>query len=107
MKASNTVKDQPAMFMNSLSANHGGWLYQNGAHNIVEQCKIHDCSNSGMVVRGTGTANNLVLNCDAHFNFDSPVGGDADGFSAKWELGDGNVFRGCRSYNNADDGWDL
>ncbi len=26
-----TVKDQPAMFMNNLSADHGGWEYQNGA----------------------------------------------------------------------------
>lgn len=27
----NTVKDQPAMFMDNLSADHGGWEYQNGA----------------------------------------------------------------------------
>ena len=27
----NTVKDQPAMLMNNLSADHGGWEYQNGA----------------------------------------------------------------------------
>jgi hypothetical protein len=78
-----------------------------GGNNIVEQCRIHDNSNSGMLIRGTGAAKNLVLNCDSYFNFDSPVGGDADGFSAKWEQGDGNVFRGCRSYNNSDDGWDL
>jgi hypothetical protein len=29
--AYNSVKDQPAMFMNNLSADHGGWEYQNGA----------------------------------------------------------------------------
>jgi hypothetical protein len=27
----NAVTDQPAMFMNNLSADHGGWEYQNGA----------------------------------------------------------------------------
>jgi hypothetical protein len=27
----NTVTDQPAMFMDNLSADHGGWEYQNGA----------------------------------------------------------------------------
>jgi hypothetical protein len=27
----NTVKDQPAMMMDNLSADHGGWEYQNGA----------------------------------------------------------------------------
>jgi hypothetical protein len=85
---------------------HNG-IRLSGANNIVELCKIHDNSNSGLLIRGTGAANNLVLNCDAYLNFDSPVGGDADGFSAKWELGDGNVFRGCRSWNNSDDGWDL
>jgi hypothetical protein len=30
LNAYNTVKDQPAMFMNNLSADHDGWLYQNG-----------------------------------------------------------------------------
>ena len=31
MTAYNTVTDQPAMFMNNLAADHGGWEYQNGA----------------------------------------------------------------------------
>jgi hypothetical protein len=31
MAAYNTVKDQPAMFMDNLAADHGGWEYQNGA----------------------------------------------------------------------------
>ena len=87
-------------------AGHNG-IRVSGGNNIVEQCKIHDCGNSGMLIRGTGAGNNLILNCDSYFNFDGPVGGNADGFSAKWEQGDGNVFRGCRSYNNSDDGWDL
>jgi pectate disaccharide-lyase len=32
---------------------------------------------------------------------------NADGFAAKLTCGPGNVFRGCISYNNCDDGWDL
>ena len=32
---------------------------------------------------------------------------DADGFAAKLTTGDGNVFDGCISAYNADDGWDL
>jgi hypothetical protein len=87
-------------------AAHNG-IRISGGNNIVEQCKIHDNSNSGLLIRGTGAANNLVLNTDSYLNFDSPVGGNADGFSAKWEQGAGNVFRGCRSYNNSDDGWDM
>lgn len=85
---------------------HNG-IRLSGANNIVETCKIHDNNNSGMLIRGTGAANNLILNTDSYMNFDGPVGGNADGFSAKWEQGDGNVFRGCRAYNNSDDGWDL
>jgi hypothetical protein len=49
----------------------------------------------------------LILNCDAYRNYDPPIGGIADEFSAKWTVGPGNVFRGCRAYNNSDDGWDL
>src|SRR6266481_6224229 len=52
-------------------------------------------------------SNNLVLNCDSIRNYDAPVGGNADGFTAKWSLGPGNVFRGCRAWENSDDGWDL
>jgi hypothetical protein len=34
-------------------------------------------------------------------------GGNADGFACKLHPGEGNVFRGCRSWENSDDGWDL
>ena len=52
--------------------------------------------------------NNLVLNCDSYENLDQPTNGEnADGFAAKLRIGPGNVFRGCRAWNNADDGWDF
>ncbi len=50
--------------------------------------------------------NNLILNCNAYNNWDNGYE-DADGFSAKLTVGDGNVFDGCVAYNNCDDGWDL
>jgi len=34
-------------------------------------------------------------------------GENADGYGAKENTGAGNVFRGCRSWDNADDGWDF
>lgn len=86
-------------------AGHNG-IYITGSHNIIERCIIHDNMNTGLHMRH-GASYNLILNCDSYFNFDTPDGGDADGFSAKWEVGVGNVFRGCRAYNNSDDGWDL
>ena len=83
-----------------------------GSNNIVERCISLGARNSGFHITGGngGTAtpsSNLFLNCDSTRSFDSPGGGNADGFSAKWSLGPGNVFRGCRSWENSDDGWDL
>jgi hypothetical protein len=92
------------------NAGHNG-INISGNNNIVENCSVHDNKNTGLhlTVSGTGVgpSNNLVLNCDAYLNYDPPIGGNADGFSAKWAIGPGNVFRGCRSFNNSDDGWDL
>ena len=90
-------------------AGHNGILIS-GNNNIIENCITRNCSNTGLHLRGSaepGPSNNLILNCDSFYNFDSPVGGNADGFSAKWIVGSGNIFRGCRAYNNSDDGWDL
>ncbi len=49
---------------------------------------------------------NTIKNCDAYYNADSGEE-DADGFSAKFCIGVGNVFDNCVAYGNADDGWDL
>ena len=53
-------------------------------------------------------AYNLIINSDSYENLDEATAGEnADGFAAKLRIGPGNVFRGCRAWNNADDGWDL
>jgi hypothetical protein len=84
-----------------------------GSNNIVERCVSLGARNTGFHITGGngGTAtpsSNLFLNCDSTRNYDpAGNGGDADGFSAKWSLGPGNVFSGCRSWENSDDGWDL
>jgi hypothetical protein len=82
-----------------------------GSNNTVEWVEADGCDDTGIQITasGAGTAsNNLILNCDAHDNFDTATGGEnADGIDAKLNIGPGNVFRGCRSWNNADDGYDL
>ena len=84
-----------------------------GNSNTIERCVSLGARNTGFHVSGGNgatvyTANNLVLNCDSIRSYDAAGHGqDADGFSAKWSLGLGNVFSGCRSWENADDGWDL
>jgi PKD repeat protein len=91
----------------------GGTTALMGSFNRIERCVVVGCRNSGLLIgsnSGTFTASpgtNLVVNCDAIRNFDSPDGQDADGFSAKWVVGTGNEFHGCRAWENSDDGWDL
>ncbi|MBR1477069.1 MAG: fibronectin type III domain-containing protein [Lachnospiraceae bacterium] len=86
-----------------------------GNHNIVEMCTIHDTYNSGLQIsRYSGEPNdkelwpayNLIKNCESYDNCD-PGRSDADGFAAKLTCGEGNVFDGCISHHNIDDGWDL
>jgi hypothetical protein len=88
----------------SCYAAHNG-IAVNGSNNIIENCSVHDNRNSGMQF-GNGASNNSVINCDSYYNYDPPAGGNADGFSPKLDVGTGNYFYGCRSWQNSDDGWD-
>ncbi|MGH7992176.1 MAG: right-handed parallel beta-helix repeat-containing protein [Limisphaerales bacterium] len=84
-----------------------------GSNNLVELCVSLGARNTGFHITGGngGTAtpsSNLFLNCDSVRNYDAATHGqNADGFTAKWSLGPGNVFSGCRAWENSDDGWDL
>ncbi|MGD1277965.1 MAG: right-handed parallel beta-helix repeat-containing protein [Tepidisphaeraceae bacterium] len=78
-----------------------------GSHNLLDHCVSRENRNSGTEI-STGGGYNLIQYCQSYRNFDPKTSGeDADGFTAKHEVGPGNVFRGCLSYQNADDGWDL
>ena len=49
-----------------------------------------------------------IYNCDAYGNNDPATGGqNADGIDVKLNAGPGNVIRGCRVFDNADDGYDC
>ena len=87
-----------------------------GSSNTIEDVIVHECGDTGIQITApsdqatddTRAADNTILNCDSWGNLDSATGGEnADGFAAKLRIGPGNVFKGCRSWNNADDGWDL
>lgn len=86
-----------------------------GNNNVVEMCTIHNTGNSGLQIsRYAGEPNdkemwpsyNLIKNCESYDNCDAGRN-DADGFAAKLTCGEGNVFYGCISHHNIDDGWDL
>jgi hypothetical protein len=92
-------------------AGHNGFAIS-GNSNTLETCTSHDNANTGVHITGstdgvTYPAYNTITNCDSYLNFDPPIGGNADGFSAKWQVGPGNIFTGCRAWNNSDDGWDF
>jgi hypothetical protein len=76
-----------------------------GNDNVVERLNVHDCEAPGIFI--TSGASNLVLNCDSHHNYDPlEQGGNADGFGCH-STGSNNVMRGCRAYENSDDGFDF
>ena len=75
-----------------------------GSNNIVENCSLSENGDTGVQLGG-GASNNRIINCDSFFNVD-PSQGNADGFSPKLDVGTGNYFYGCRSWQNSDDGCD-
>lgn len=88
---------------------------QNGNGNIFERLNLHHNMGPGLfIIEG---ADNLVLNCDSHNNYDlysfsngvATPGENADGFGfhGRKVTSTGNVFRGCRAWWNADDGFDF
>jgi len=82
--------------------NTGNW-------NLFEQLRMHDGHGIGWYL--TDGASNLVLNCDAYNNtgVDPYSQGNIDGFGCHGTKTSytGNVFYGCRAWNNSDDGYDL
>lgn len=91
-------------------------LLLGSSNNTVKNCVFTENHDTGLQIgRINGNyqpnidqwpANNLVLNCTSFNNCDNE-GEDADGFAAKLTVGYNNVFDGCMSYWNVDDGWDL
>lgn len=70
---------------------------------------IENGESAGVGIVSTG---NLVLNCDVHHNYDPfTVGytyGGVDGITSRVDLVGGtvNTFKGCRMWDNSDDGFD-
>ena len=82
-----------------------------GNYNTFENIACHDGMGIGYYLTRQSN-HNLFINCDGYNNYD-PVseegkGGQNDAFGCHvQEDNPGNVFIGCRAWNNADDGYDL
>jgi MYXO-CTERM domain-containing protein len=95
--------------MNTFSNN--GVAVSNGGNCIFELLNMHHNSGNGIFI-GKGAGGHLVLNCDAHDNYDATSsqgqGQNADGFGVHYQTtGATTIIRGCRAWWNSDDGYDL
>jgi len=82
-------------------------IYIQSFYNIVENCLLYNNNDTGIQISNGGSFN-LVINCDSYLNNDPLTNGEnADGFAAKLGIGPGNIFIGCRAWNNSDDGFDM
>lgn len=85
-------------------AKDNGMQVDGGSNNRIEFCSFYENEDTGLQLFG-GAANNEVVNCDSYYNVDLNHG-NADGFAVKMDVGTGNKFKGCRAWQNSDDGWD-
>jgi hypothetical protein len=84
-----------------------------GINDVIENVQVSGCADTGIIISSGDpftpqAKDNVIRNCDSHSNNDSQCDGEnADGFAIKEGTGTGNTFTGCRSWNNADDGYDF
>ncbi|AGX42961.1 hypothetical protein [Clostridium saccharobutylicum] len=80
--------------------------------NNITDCVLSYNGDAGLQITGSKDygvypSNNKVTGCVAYRNFDPLTsGGNADGFSPKLYIGNGNTFSYCVSAENSDDAWD-
>ncbi|MFD6425346.1 sigma-70 family RNA polymerase sigma factor [Streptomyces sp. NPDC060198] len=76
------------------------------AHTVFQNLSLHDNAESGLTLRDAGTEANSVLDSDFYANRDADGRGGV-GLAIKFGSGAGNLVKGCRTYDNADEGVDL
>jgi hypothetical protein len=96
--------------MNTFSNN--GVDVLTGGYDTFELLNMHHNSGNGIFIGSKSVGGHLILNCDAHDNYDATSsqgqGQNADGFGVHYQTtGASTTIRGCRSWWNSDDGYDL
>lgn len=97
-----------------LAVTRGFGIIVEGSHNTVRHCRSYDNLETGILIRhpdmaapfDAWPAGNLIEDCVSFGNRDASEC-NADGFACKVAAGEGNVFRRCTAFLNADDGFDL
>jgi RNA polymerase sigma factor (sigma-70 family) len=84
------------------------YICRSCGHNVFRLLSIHDNGETGLILRGPDTVGNQILDSDFFRNHDDAGRGEfSDGLGIEYGSGAGNVVRGCRLYENADDGLGL
>jgi hypothetical protein len=101
---------------NAKPGNSGDHSYsllrtKGASNNTFELLQLHHAFGPALLVDG-GNGGNLILNCDAHDNYDQNGsqgdGQNGDGFGVHYQSsGPSTTIRGCRAWNNSDDGYDY
>ncbi len=96
--------------MNTSSNN--GVAVTGGGNDTFESLNMHHNSGNGIFIGSKTAGGHLILNCDAHDNYDATSsqgqGQNADGFGVHYQTaGATTIIRGCRAWWNSDDGYDL
>lgn len=88
---------------------NSGFRNNNCSNITFDRCVSHNNDGAGFA-QSDGGNNNHYINCDAHGNYDPLNGGEAgDGFifGLNRDQTVVTICRGCRSWNNSDDGFDT
>lgn len=101
---------------NAKPGNSGAHSYsllrtKGSSNNTFELLHLHHAFGPALFIDG-GNGGNLILNCDAHDNYDrngsQGDGENGDGFGVHYQTtGPSTIIRGCRAWSNADDGYDY
>jgi RNA polymerase sigma factor (sigma-70 family) len=77
-------------------------------YDVFQRLSIHDNVESSLTLRNDGTIGNQVLDSDFYGNHDPADTGEGGiGLGIKFGYGTGNVVRGNRAFDNADDGFNF
>ncbi len=96
----------------NMYSNNGISVSGSAASDTFELLNLHHNSGNGIFLGNKSGGGHLLLNCDAHDNYDATSnqgqGQNADGFGVHYQTsGATTIIRGCRSWWNSDDGYDL
>src|SRR5436190_1815138 len=96
----------------NTSSNNGISVNGSSADDTFELLNMHHNAGNGIFIGNKSGGGHLVLNCDAHDNYDpnssQGMGQNADGFGVHYQTsGATTIIRGCRAWWNSDDGYDL